>query len=202
MKQVDNQTQFGRALGYILVGCGIIGIIASFALTYDKIQILTNPNYNPNCNISPILSCGSVMKTKQAELLGVPNTIFGLVGFSAIVTLGAALLAKAKFERWLWLGLQLGVSIGFVFTYYLFFEGVYRLQAICPFCFVVWIITAPIFIYTTVYNIQSGNLQFPKQLSTLKEFILRHHGDLLLFWYVLILGILVTHFWYYWKTLI
>jgi uncharacterized membrane protein len=75
-----------RVLPYILIVAGIIGCIASFVLTYDKIQVLQNANYEPSCNINPILSCGSVMKTEQASLFGVPNTVFGLVAYSMLFT--------------------------------------------------------------------------------------------------------------------
>lgn len=64
-----------KVLPFILIAAGIIGIIASFVLTYDKIHVLTDKGYEPSCNINPILSCGSVMKTEQASLLGVPNTV-------------------------------------------------------------------------------------------------------------------------------
>lgn len=202
MKDIKQKPTFAKALIWVLIIGGVIGLLASFALTYDKIQILINPYYQPSCNLNPIFSCGSVMKTKQADLFGVPNTIFGLIGFAMLTTIGVALLAKAKFERWFWLGLQAGVTTGFIFVHYLFFEGVFRIHAICPFCFAVWMIIAPIFWYTTLYNLAVGNLCPGNRFARLKMFVLRHHGDFLLTWYVIILGILLNQFWYYWKTLL
>ena len=74
---------------YILIGTALIGLLASFVLTYDKIQVLMNPLFDPGCNINPVLSCGSVMKTSQASLFGIPNSIFG-IAYSAVDTaLGA-----------------------------------------------------------------------------------------------------------------
>jgi len=52
-----------KALPYLLVTGGVIGIVASFALTYDKVQLLQHAGYKPSCNLNPVLSCGSVMKT-------------------------------------------------------------------------------------------------------------------------------------------
>jgi len=201
-KDAKKQPDFLRALAIILLVGGLIGVIASFALTYDKIQVLTNPSYRPSCNINPVLSCGSVMKTKQADLFKVPNTVFGLIGYTSITTLGALLLSKAKVKRWVWLSLQAGVTAAFIFVHYLFFEGIFRIHAICPFCFVVWMVTAPIFWYTTIYNIQSGNIKFKANLTGARGFILRHHGDFLTAWYFVIFAILLKQFWYYWKTLI
>ncbi len=189
-----------QALPYIFLVVGIVGTIASFALTYDKIQVLKNPAYVPSCNINPILSCGSVMKTEQASLAGVPNTIFGLMGFSALTSLAVAMLAGAKFRRWLWLTINAGALLGFSFFLYLFFEGVYRINAICPYCFVIWMVVPPLLWYTTLYNLREGHIKFVS--PRLKVFLLRHHGDILLVWYLFIFSLLLTHFWDYWKTLI
>lgn len=55
-----------------LLIAGAIGLVASMTLTVEKIDILLDPSYVPSCNINPILSCGSVMMTPQASLLGFP----------------------------------------------------------------------------------------------------------------------------------
>ena len=191
-----------QTLPYIFLIAGIIGCIASFALTYDKIQVLINPAYQPACNITPILSCGSVMKTRQASLLGVPNTIFGLMGFSGLGVLGIVLLAGASFRRWLWLAINAGALLGFSFFIYLFFQGVYRINAICPYCFVVWMIVPPVLWYTTLYNLREGHLKLRLIKPKVRAFLFRHHGDILLVWYLFIFGLLLNHFWYYWKTLV
>lgn len=191
-----------NSLPYILIVGSIIGLIASFALTYDKIQVLQNPDYVPGCNINPILSCGSVMKTEQASLLGVPNTVFGLVAFSMLLTFGVLLAAGSKVSRWVWVGAQLAATVGVIFMHYLFFQGVYRINAICPWCFVVWMITIPVFWHLTLYNLRHEYIRLPTRLAKLGVFIQKHHGDILIAWYLVIFGILLQHFWYYWSTLI
>lgn len=191
-----------NVLPYILIVAGIIGIVASFALTYDKIHVLIDKGYEPSCNINPILSCGSVMKTEQASLLGVPNTVFGLIAFSMLLTFGFLLAGGAKVKRWVWIGAQFVATLGVIFMHYLFFQGVYRINAICPWCFIVWMITIPTFWYITLYNLRERNINLPAHLSKISAFMQKHHGDILLFWYLIIFGILLQHFWYYWSTLI
>lgn len=195
-------TSVVKALPYLLIITALIGMVASFALTYDKIQVLKDANYQPSCNINPILSCGSVMETEQASLLGVPNTIFGLVAFSMLFAFGFLLAGGAIVKRWIWIGAQLVATMGVIFMHYLFFQGVFRINAICPWCFVVWMITIPTFWYITIYNLQTGNIKLPGKFSSLSIFIQKRHGDILLVWYLIIFGILLTHFWYYWSTLI
>lgn len=198
----NRQITLQQSLPYIFIVMGLAGLVASFVLTYDKIQVLMNPNYDPGCNINPILSCGSVMKTEQASLLGVPNTVFGHMAFTALITLGFILLAGAKLQRWIWVVAQLAATAGVVFMHYLFFQGVYRINAICPWCFVVWMITIPIFWYLTLYNLREGNIRLSKRFQRAVDFVQTNHGNALVVWYLVIFGIILERFWYYWQTLI
>lgn len=134
--------------------------------------------------------------------MGVPNTIFGLAAFSALLTFGVLLASGAVFKRWIWLVAQGMATIGVIFMHYLFFQGVFRIGAICPWCFMVWMVTIPTFWYITIYNLQQGRLSLSLRMQTVAQWIIRHHGDIIVLWYLAILGIIVQHFWYYWSTLI
>jgi uncharacterized membrane protein len=191
-----------HVIPYLFIVMGVIGFVASFILTYDKIQVLQNPNYDPSCNINPILSCGSVMKTEQASLLGVPNTVFGLVAFTMLGTLGFILSTGVRLKRWIWALAQVAALAGILFMHYLFFQGVYRINAICPWCFIVWMITIPVFWYLTLYNLELFADKLPKQVNRISTFARKHHADILVTWYVVIFLILLERFWYYWSTLI
>ncbi len=195
-------SKINKYIPYVLIICGIIGLLASFILTYDKIQVLKDPGYNPPCNINPVLSCGSVMKTEQASILGVPNSIFGIMGFTALVTFGFLMLSGAKFSKWIWQSAQFISLVGVIFMHYLFFQGVYRINAICPWCFVTWMITIPIFVFITAYNIENNNLPLPKSMNGVAKFIKNNYINILLAWYTVIFLILLNEFWYYWQTLI
>src|SRR3989338_9326906 len=108
--------RLGRRLPYIFLIAASIGLISSFALTYDKIHYLKDPSYVPSCDFNPILSCGSVMKTQQADLLGLPNTVFGIAGFSILLFVGLLLATGSKIHRKIWQLLNIGVSAGFIFS--------------------------------------------------------------------------------------
>src|SRR5690606_19172760 len=105
-------------------------------------------------------------------------------------------------KKWIWQQAQLASTLGVVFMHYLFFQGVYRINAICPWCFAVWMITIPIFWYITLYNLQQKNVSLPKKIRKFGDFAIKHHADILLVWYMIIFAILIERFWYYWSTLI
>jgi uncharacterized membrane protein len=192
----------GRTLAYLLSVGGIIGLLASFVLTVEKFEIIKDPSFQPSCNINPILSCGSVMVTKQAEAFGFPNSLLGIIGFTAVAVTGFALLAGASFKRWYWIALQLGVLFAVGFVHWLIFQTIYRINALCPYCMVVWTVTIPIFWYVLLHNLGRGHITTPRKLRRTVGFLQKHHGDLLLVWFLIIIGLILNHFWYYWSTLL
>src|SRR6185369_12653993 len=143
-------------LPWILVIGGVIGVIASAAITQEKFDLAMNPHYQPVCDLNPIISCGSVMKSEQAHAFGFMNTYIGIVGFPVVVTVGMAMLAGAKFKRWFWVGMQIGLSFGILFAYWLLFESIYRIRALCPWCLTVDVVLTTAWWYVTLFNFYNG----------------------------------------------
>jgi uncharacterized membrane protein len=194
----DAKHTLAKALPYILIIGGILGIICSFIITQDKFKLLENPNYHPLCDLNPVISCGSVMQSKQGAAFGFPNPFIGLAAFAVLITIGMAMKAGAIFKRWFWLGLELGAVFGIGFVHWLFFESVYRIHALCPYCMVVWIVTITTFWYVTLYNIEQKNIVLPKgAATTVYSWVRRHHIDILVLWLLIIAGLILKHFWYY-----
>ena len=184
-----------QALPWILIIGGLVGLFASFQLTMEKLAIYQNPNHNPSCSINPVLSCGSIIKTSQ-------SSAFGLGAFSVLITIGVSILAGAKFKRWFWLGLNGGALFGIIFVHWLIYQSLYTIGALCMFCMSVWTITWPIFLYVTIFNLRENNLNISSKYNKVKNFIINHHLEILITWYVIIIGLIIHNFWYYWKTLI
>jgi len=53
-----------------------------------------------------------------------------------------------------------------------------------------------------LYNLRSGNIPTPNSLKGLVAFANRHHGDILLVWFVVLIALIFKRFWYYWSTLL
>ncbi|HSX53060.1 MAG TPA: vitamin K epoxide reductase family protein [Patescibacteria group bacterium] len=198
MKQPKTpQSKLDKVLPYLFIVMSIVGLFASFIIMTDKIKLLENPNYIPPCSLNPVLSCGPVMKSKQAATFGFPNPFVGLAAFGSLLTIGMAMLAGAKFKRWFWLGLEAGTIFGIGFVHYLFFQSVYRIKALCIYCMMVWAATIILFVYVTLYNLRHGHISTPKKLEKPVAFLQRHHVDLIVLWLLIITGLILNHFWYY-----
>lgn len=195
IKKVEIQTNLQKYFPWLLIGGGAIGLIASIVLMIEKIEVLKNPDYIPSCNFNPILACGSIISTVQASAFGFPNPIIGIFGFAAVIVVGVSLIAGMKITKaWYWRTFWAGTIFGAGFIHWLFFQSVYRIGALCPYCMVVWAITMPIFWYTTLWMLREGHLSLPRRMN---EFIQQNHFGLLLAWAIIISGLILNHFWYY-----
>lgn len=188
-----------KTLPYILIAAGIIGLLASFILTLEKIELLREPTTVLSCDINPIVACGSVIQSQQAEAFRFPNPFVGIAGFSVLITIGVALVAGAQYKRWFWLGLQAGCLFGLLFVHWLMFQSIFRLQALCPYCMVVWVATITSFWYVTLHNLRTGHIQVNKRVA---RFLQKHHGNILGLWFLLIIAVILQRFWYYWSTVL
>lgn len=187
-----------KALPYILLISGIIGYAAAFIIMFDKLKIIDNPNYVPSCNLDPIISCGSIMMSDQASAFGFPNPFIGLGAFPVVAVIGGAILAGAKFKRWFWLGLNAGLVFALGFVHWLFFQSVYNIGALCPYCMAVWAVSITSFWYVTLYNIDQKNIRLPKgRPQKVYAWVRKHHLDILVLWLLVIGGLILNHFWYY-----
>jgi len=175
---------FDRVVPWLLTVGGAIGFLAAFVLTVERFKLLTDPSYKPSCSINSVLSCGSVMTTPQAAIFGFPNPLLGIAGFAIVTTLGVVLLTGAQLPRWVWLGLQAGVTAAAVLIHWLIYQSIYSIGALCPYCMVVWAVTMPTFWYVTLANFKG-----------LRQAVGRYHLVAIAAWALFLTGIILTRFW-------
>lgn len=164
IKEVSKSNSY-RQTAWILVSTGAIGMVAAIELIIQKISVLSDPTFVPNCDINPILSCGSVINTEQASLFGFPNPILGVIGFTIVIMFGVLLFAGVQVPNWMWLGLNTGALVAMIFVVWLVSQSLYVIGALCPWCMVVWSITIPIFWQITTENLAAKRMSFGANAS-------------------------------------
>ncbi|ANZ39885.1 vitamin K epoxide reductase [Lentzea guizhouensis] len=179
-----------RALAWLYVVGGGLGLTGAAALTLEKIAVLRDPSYVPTCSLNPVVSCGSVMDSPQAAVFGFPNPLLGIAGFAVVVTTGVAVLAGFEPPRWYRIALNAGTGLAVVFMHWLIAASLYDIHALCPYCLVVWIVTIPLFWYTTLDT-------WPRL-----EPVRRFHSTVLTLWYAVIVALVLAEFWDYWVSLV
>jgi uncharacterized membrane protein len=187
-----------NVLPYILIIAGVVGVFCAFVLSQDKIKLLENPNASLNCSLDPIIACGNVVSSHQGHAFGFPNPFLGLAGYAAVLTIGVTMLAGARFKRWFWISVEAGLLFAIGFIHWLFFQSVYRINALCLYCMAVWIVTITSFWYVTLHNIDQKNIHLPAgKAQKIYGWVRRHHLDILIAWFLIIAVLALKHFWYY-----
>jgi uncharacterized membrane protein len=149
-----------QTIAIVLTVFSIFALIASFVLSVEKLHLLSDPNAKLSCSINLILNCASVMKTPQAAVFfGIPNSFLGIVGFTVALTLGVVLLAGVKLPRWMLAWMQVGFAAGWIFALWLFFNSVYAIQILCPWCLVVTTSTTVLFFAMLRLNLRENTFK-------------------------------------------
>ncbi len=150
---------------------GLAGLISAFVLTVEKFHLLENPDAVLSCTFNVILNCATVMQTPQASVFGFPNSLIGLMGYSVVITVAVAGLSRVYLPRLFMAWAQVGYTLGLIFAYWLFFQSVYVIQVLCPWCLVVTFATTIIFETLLRYNLRENNLYLPKKNAPKKYLV-------------------------------
>ncbi|MEK7200761.1 MAG: vitamin K epoxide reductase family protein [Patescibacteria group bacterium] len=180
-----------KSYPYILIVGSIIGLLASFVLTVDTIDLIKNPDINLPCNINPFISCSSVATTWQASVFGFPNSLLGITAFAMLFAVGVMLLSGGRSKKPLWLLVNLGTLAAMIFVMWFFYESVYRIGSLCLYCMVTWAVTWPLFLYTTVWNFREEHFNFGEKFF---HFISRNHIQILIIGYLIPILLILLQF--------
>ena len=158
----------------------IASLWASFVLSVDAIKLAENPAVDLGCNINAAISCGTVGSAWQSSLLGFPNAFLGLIAEPVVLTIAVASLGGVQFPRWFMFAAQVVYSIGFVFAYWLFYQAMFVIGALCPWCLLVTVATTLVFFEMTHVNIRDNNLFLPRRVQAAAAAAVRANLDLIL----------------------
>lgn len=168
------------AVWAVMLVSSVASLVASFVLSVEAITLAENPNADLGCNINAVLSCGTVGSSWQASLLGFPNAFLGLIAEPVVITIAVAALGGVRFPRWFMVGAQAVYTIGLAFAYWLFYEAMFDIGALCPWCLLITVATTLVFFEMTHINIRDNNLRLPPRLHESLLAAVRARFDLML----------------------
>ena len=130
----------------------LIGLLASFILTLDKMHLLANPDYIAPCTVSPYIDCTGVMKSWQANLFGFPNTLLGIMGYSATLMVGIFVYFHNVIDRNFLKLIMVGTLGSFLFSLWLMFQSIFSIGALCPYCLLSFVSATVLFAASVAKN--------------------------------------------------
>lgn len=179
-----------------MLASAFLSLIASFVLSVDAVALAANPNTALSCNINATISCGTVATSWQASVFGFPNAFLGLIAEPVVITIAVASLAGVRFPRGFMLAAQTVYTLGFALAYWLFYEAVFNIGALCPWCLLVTVSTTGVFASLTRHNIAHNNLHLPPRLNARLQTGLRWGLDRLIvgLWLLALAAFLVIRY--------
>jgi len=182
-----------------LVTLAAIGISASFILSIEKIELLTEPSHVASCSLSPIVACSPVIASPQASAFGLPNSFIGIFAYTAVFAAAMTIAAGAiKLKRVWWQTLWAGMIFGAGFASWLFYQGVFEIGKLCLYCMLVWLVTFAMLWLTTAYCIEKKHINLGTKLNRL----LSHKAELIAVTYAVIFVLLFQRWADYWVSLL
>jgi uncharacterized membrane protein len=150
-----------RALGLSLIVGSLLGLLAAFALTVEKFAVLEHPARQLSCNISVLIGCGASLSSEQGALLGFPNSLLGLVFWSAVAVVGVVVV-WSELPRGMWLLLAVGMTGALALVVWFIFQSIYVIGVLCPWCMLTWVETIPLFFLVVLHGLRSGAVPAPR----------------------------------------
>lgn len=173
-----------------------LSLLASFVLSVDAVTLAADPTAELSCNINAVVSCGTVGSSWQSHLLGFPNAFLGLIAEPVVITVAVASLGGVRFPRWFMFAAQVVYTLGLAFAYWLLYQSMFHIGALCPWCLLVTVSTTLVFSTLTHVNIRDGNLFLPPRMQSALAAAVRVNLDLMvvvIWMLVLVLAIVVKY---------
>jgi uncharacterized membrane protein len=179
-----------------MLAFGVIGLIASFVLAVEEFHLLKDPTTTLSCSFNLVLNCSTVMQTWQASVFGFPNMFIGLMAFPVVILVATLGLAKVRLPRWFHIYANVGYLLGAIFAYWLFFNSLYDIQVLCPWCLIVTFSTTLLLATITSYNLRENNFHFTKATHKKVQAFLDKdfHKVVVASWLVLMAGLVFLKF--------
>lgn len=183
-----------KSYHFILMAGSIVGLIASFLLTLSTLELYKNPTADIPCNLNPFVSCTNAALAWQGSVFGFPNSLLGLVAFSMLLAVGVMLYSGGRAKKPLWLLVNFGLLAATVFIHWFIFESLYSLGTLCIYCMFVWVVTWPLFIYSTVWNLKEDHFGSKAKDWLISKLVDRHHLTFVIGWYLFIVFLILMKF--------
>lgn len=192
----DKNKASDKALFTVMAVFGLTGLIASFVLAVEEFHLLKNPDAILSCSFNLVLNCAGVMKTWQASVFGFPNMFIGLIGFPLVLMISALGLSRVPFPRWFAVAMEIGTLFATIFAYWLFFNSVYVIEILCPWCLIVTTSMTMLLAATTIYTIRHNTFAVSSGMQKkLQSFIDKGYYHMVVAgWIVLMIGLVIMKF--------
>lgn len=182
---------------WVILIAALVALAAAFVLSMEKIHLLQTPDAVLSCSFNVVLNCSTVMASWQsAVFFGIPNMFIGLMAFPVIVAVAVAGLWGVRFPKKFLVAANVGVLLGTIFAYWLFFSSLYVIQVLCPWCLLVTTACTFMLAAFTHLNLKENNFNLKKKVNDKVQKFLKagYHQLIVASWLVLMIVLVFVKF--------
>jgi len=194
-KKQSDKSYRKNAFILMLIG-GVAALTAAFVLTLEKFHLYENPDAVLSCSFNAVLNCSAVMQSWQASAFGFPNMLIGLIAFPVLITIATLGISGVKFPRWFLIAASIALALGTIFAYWLFFQSLYAIQVLCPWCLIVTTSMTIMFSSFLHFNLKENTFQLKEKLNKpIQRFLAGgYHQMVVLSWIALMVVLVLLQF--------
>jgi uncharacterized membrane protein len=131
------QPQRSWLAGAVIGGAAAVGMVDSFYLLLEFIEVLLHPGEPTPCTVSSLVSCTLTVQGPYGHYLpGIPNPMWGMLWYAGFVAYGVSRLLGSTFTRRARMFVGIILVLGMMFSYRLYLASVLELGGVCPFCLI------------------------------------------------------------------
>jgi uncharacterized membrane protein/protein-disulfide isomerase len=130
----------------LLIGFGLLGLVASGSSTYVHYNLLKNPGYTSFCDINATVSCGQAYLSRYGSIAGVPVAIGGLAFFLFVLVLVWGSSGKSRIADSAAAYIFAMSTLALAVVLYLAYASFFILKAVCPLCVATYVAVVGIFV--------------------------------------------------------
>jgi uncharacterized membrane protein/predicted DsbA family dithiol-disulfide isomerase len=130
----------------LLLGFGLLGLVASGASTYVHYNLLKNPAYTSFCDINATVSCGQAYLSRYGSIAGVPVAIGGLAFFLLVLMLVWGSAGRSRIADSAPAYIFAASTVALAVVLYLAYASFFILKAVCPLRVATYVAVVGIFV--------------------------------------------------------
>lgn len=184
-----------QRLWQILTGASILGLLASFIQTIERIDFAKNPKVGLSCDINAVFSCSNVFDAWQSSVFGFTNSLLCVVFFAIIAGVALAGTFGGQIHRRLRLILHFFSVFFLAFGAWYLWQSTFVIGYICIFCLICY--SAVIAMNWAWLRINAKDLPLSKKSRAWLTSQITQHNDTVawILYAILVGGIIIFHFW-------
>lgn len=113
---------------------GVMGMVAAFLQTLEKLTLLKNQHAVLTCDINSVFSCTNVLNSWQSSVFGFPNSLMCIVMFTIFAATALVGAMCGRITRSLRLGVQALAFAMLGFALWFLSQSIYRINNLCVLC--------------------------------------------------------------------